>query len=229
MTSATWNSAALNGLYENSFNWDFNSIPGDSDTAFFGTSATTSISIVNFNERVGGWTFIPGASVYNFSIGSILSFFGGGITVNSGIVNVDIRGGVDFFNTSTAGEANITIENGGGLAYNDGSTAGGANILNDSGILIAIVFNGDSTAGNANITNNGKIIFRNNSTAGNAAINNSAGGKVALAYIGKRPPVRRVTRHCCGQGTAEAVRLAKIRSPLASRWRGTSSPPGCDD
>jgi autotransporter-associated beta strand protein len=179
MTSSTWRTVGFDGVYENDNDWSLNK-PGDSDTAFFGTSFITSISILAPDEKVGGWTFIPGALVYNFSIagGDKISFSGAGITVNSGIVKIDIGGTVGFLNTSTAGEANITIEDGGILAFDDGSTAGSATIINNGGINGGIGVNGDSTLGNANITNNSKIIFGDNSSAGNATINNNAGGLI---------------------------------------------------
>jgi hypothetical protein len=79
MTSSTWklSPGAGSDNYNNSTNWGLGK-PGEGETAFFGTSNVTSISIATTAE-VGEWIFNPGASQYSFSISGFATFlFTGG-------------------------------------------------------------------------------------------------------------------------------------------------------
>jgi autotransporter-associated beta strand protein len=71
---------------------------------------------------------------------------------------------IQFFNTSTAG--NATITNNRTLSFSDSSTAGNASLVNNA----VVDFFNTTTAGNATITNNGFMAFHDTSTAGNATI-----------------------------------------------------------
>jgi uncharacterized protein with beta-barrel porin domain len=106
------------------------------------------------------------------------------ITNNSdtGMGGVGGRATIQFFNTSTAGNANITNTSGAfgtaTIQFLDASTAGNAVInnvntgaLNNNGM---VQFLDTSTAANATITNNHTLQFNDNSTAGNAGIVNNA-------------------------------------------------------
>src|ERR1700730_13720685 len=104
MTSATWQVNATDGNYDNSINWTAANIPGAGDTAFFGTSNETSITIPDSspNGNVGAWVFNHHAANYSFlNNGSQLDFFGAGILVNGGSVNITNIGFVIFYNNST--------------------------------------------------------------------------------------------------------------------------------
>jgi autotransporter-associated beta strand protein len=173
---ATWNSTGT-GNFNTAGNWTPNTVP--TGTAFFGTSSQNSVSFAS-STTIGGWTFNPGASNYNLTIGSpvVLVFNGVGIVVNGGSVNITNNYGLGFTNASTAGNATITNNNGPGLTFFDTSTAGSATIINNQ----AIVFDNSSTAANATITNNtgAGIIFANSTTAGSATITNNGG----LAFDG---------------------------------------------
>ena len=72
MSNSTWsiNAASEPDSYHDAGNWSLG-VPTIGDTAFFGKSNTTSISI-GAGEEVGGWTFNPGASQYNFFLNNIL-------------------------------------------------------------------------------------------------------------------------------------------------------------
>ena len=67
-------------------------------TAFFDTSATTSLSIGT--ATVGGWTFNAGASNYDFTNSGIFEFSGAGIAVNGGSATITNNNGLNFYNTS---------------------------------------------------------------------------------------------------------------------------------
>jgi outer membrane autotransporter protein len=165
--NATWNTSPTDNNYNNSANWTPATVP--SGTASFGTSSTTMLTFSaasNTVNTVGGWTFNPGASAYQFALptsnpglnqpSSSLTFNGAGIVINGG-------------------SATITVINGGTLIFANNSTAGSATIQS-IGILSGIPsvqFMNNSTAGNATITNNVFWQFSGNSTAGNATILNS--------------------------------------------------------
>jgi autotransporter-associated beta strand protein len=99
-----------------------------------------------------------------------------------------------FFDTSTAGSANITIDQGicgagvgpcgAGLAmFLNNSTAGNATIVTQNGGALQFGIDVDtSSAGNAHITNNngGNTDFTAMTTAGNATIINNSGGTTSF-------------------------------------------------
>jgi autotransporter-associated beta strand protein len=95
-----------------------------------------------------------------------------------------------FFDSSTAGSANITIDQGicgggvgacgpGSAIFVNTSTAGNATIVTQNNAAVQFGFDAadTSSAGNAHITNNtgGNTNFEAMSTAGNATINNNGG------------------------------------------------------
>jgi autotransporter-associated beta strand protein len=174
--NATWNNpATVGGPTAGTFdfnaaaNWNTNAVPAD--TATFGASATSDLSFSSFATSIGGWTFTAAAAAYTFTNDRIVGFTGNGIVVNGGSVSItNTTGGtLQFFNTSTAGNAAITNNN--TLDFLDSSTAGNATITNASGGLMAFV--NSSTAGNASITNDGSLQFVDTSTGGNATITNN--------------------------------------------------------
>lgn len=174
---ATWN---LNGTgdFNTSGNWTPNAVP--TGTAFFGTSnpAQNSVSFSASTTAIGSWTLNPGASNYNFVIGSsfTVTFNGAGIVVNGGGATITNNGGFGFTNASTAGSATITNNN--AMGFFDTSTAGRATIINNIGA--GLTFDNASTAGSAAVTNNASMLFENTSTAGSATITNNGG----LAFDG---------------------------------------------
>ncbi len=99
-----------------------------------------------------------------------------------------------FFDTSTAGNAHITIDQGicgGGVGpcgpglalFANNSTAGSATIVTQHNA--ALQFDDTSSAGNAHITNNGggNTNFVDMSTAGNATIVNNGGGTTTFGIF----------------------------------------------
>ena len=65
MANATWNTTG-SGDYGLPSSWTDLLVPGGSDTAFFGTSSQTTISVGS--NDVGDWTFEPWSSVYTLSL-----------------------------------------------------------------------------------------------------------------------------------------------------------------
>ncbi|MCZ0734606.1 autotransporter domain-containing protein [Phreatobacter sp. AB_2022a] len=87
---------------------------------------------------------------------------------------VATSGEVNFYGTSTAGNANIT-NNGlspGGVTFRESSSAGTAAIVNNG----TLAFTDNSTAGAASISNFGEILFSGQARAGTAHIVNDVGG-----------------------------------------------------
>jgi autotransporter-associated beta strand protein len=170
MTDVTWNTSG-DGHYNTASNWSGGSLPGPTDTGFFGRSADTSISL-DSSTTVGEWFFVPGASQYSFTIvAATVVFSGGGIIVDGGSVNINNQQTLVFFNNSTAGKASIT--NNVTTLFNDVSTAGSAIIINKE----FIGFSSSSSAENAVITNNGTTAFFDLSTADSATIHTTNGGQ----------------------------------------------------
>lgn len=66
--SATWLANPGSADYDTGSNWNPATVP--TDTATFGTSATSSLTFSSPIDDVGGWTFNAGASNYTFTIGA---------------------------------------------------------------------------------------------------------------------------------------------------------------
>jgi autotransporter-associated beta strand protein len=160
MTIYHWLPVPINIDYGDPLNW-FPSVPNDASTpATFGSSATTDILVNTGTDlQVGEWIFTS-ATNYKFTIGSAppfgtsLNFYGGGIIVNAGSVN-------------------ITVDLGSGLFFNNTGSAGTATIGNNGFMQLV----GLSTLGSASMTNGGKLEFREESSAGSATIHTVAGGQ----------------------------------------------------
>jgi len=181
--SATWDLNPGSGDWNTAANWTPTTVPnGSADTATFGLSNTTDVSL-SANMQVNSITFTPAAtSSYTITAnpGFTLTISGAGITNNSGttqnfVTAVDGAGNLGqivFTNSATAGNSTIFMNSGGvapgasGAAggrtdFLDTSTAGSATITNLSGATGdthggLTAFGGSSTAGSATITNYGE-------------------------------------------------------------------------
>ena len=72
MANATWSFLASSGAdnYNNSGDWDSFVVPGMGDTAFFGPSNVTVVTVNNVStDYIDAWVFIPGSSQYSFALG----------------------------------------------------------------------------------------------------------------------------------------------------------------
>ena len=172
MTNSTWTGLSGTGDYNTAGNWSLG-IPGSIDTAFFGTSTVTDISMSTSNAEVGAWVFNPWARQYSFSLShSNLTFTGAGIIINcppasTPSIEIGIHSEIDFYDNSTAGGASITVDgNATRLQFHDGSTAGVALIYNS----IETFFSDNSSADHATIENHGDLEFMKYSDAGAATI-----------------------------------------------------------
>src|SRR5437016_5339267 len=117
MTDTTWATQPTDQFYDDGdslLNWSLGD-PGPADTAFFGTSTITDITILpnsNKDVQIKEWVFNSWAPNYSFTIvsGSVfyeVDFAGAGIVANGGSVTLlnDVFGTLVFFNDSTAGKA----------------------------------------------------------------------------------------------------------------------------
>jgi len=113
--SATWNLNPTSGDWNTATNWMPPTVPnGPTDTATFGVSNITGISIMSDGPvtEVNGIVFDPGASAYTITIsrGSPFVLSGVGITNNSGSLQnfsagafLSNLGRISFTNNATAG------------------------------------------------------------------------------------------------------------------------------
>src|SRR5579872_3298200 len=84
----TWLANPVDNNYNNSANWTPAApVNNGTATAGFGSSSVTSIGFSSFFDA-GSWTFNPGASNYQFSLGATSRFSGAGIAVNGGSVSI---------------------------------------------------------------------------------------------------------------------------------------------
>jgi autotransporter-associated beta strand protein len=201
---ATWDLNPGSGDWNTATNWMPITVPnGAEDTATFGLSNTTSVS-VSANTEVNGITFAAGATnpfTITASPTFALTLSGTGITNNSGVTQ-NLKTAVDgaanagliwFSNSATAG-SHTTFTNNGAMALKpQGNAVGGST-----------QFHNNSTAGSGTFINNGSSVnettqfggkpngggsteFFDNSTAANATfINNPAianGGSPGVTFF----------------------------------------------
>jgi autotransporter-associated beta strand protein len=189
--SSDWNADA---------NWSPPMAPEQAgDTATFNTSNITSL-FLSGDVTINSMTFNQGADAFTIDTsGHSFSFVGAGIVNNSAqtqTIMVGSGGIINFYNTSNAGNATITIsgdgtESGSGFVFfHDGSSAGNATIDNNAPTVLAptppdviptLAFLDSATAGTAVITNSGpgsSMGFFDTSTAENATITNSGPGSL---------------------------------------------------
>ena len=163
--SAEWKPNPTSGDWNTTANWTSMPIPnvvpnGPNDTATFGTSSMTSVSI-SANTQVNGITFTSVATKPSFTItanpGLTLTLSGAGITNNSGVTqNFVINGAgnngvISFTNRATAGTSTLFTNNAGAIS----NTVGG---ITD--------FRNSSTAGSGSFINNGAAVFPNHAGSG---------------------------------------------------------------
>jgi outer membrane autotransporter protein len=171
---ATWLLNPGTGDWNTAGNWTPVTVP--SNTAIFGASNTVSLTFSASPTSINTIQFNAGAPGYTFNVTGTLDINGTGIVNNSSNTpSFLLNGTLNFFNSSTSGNAAIT--NNVSLNFFNSSTAGSAIITSNSGLF----FNDSSTAGNANITTNAGLHFLNSSSAGAATITTNSGGGVFFA------------------------------------------------
>ncbi len=214
--SATWAANPGDNYWHEAANWSPQTVPDSpSDTATFATSSTTFIYLDD-SVALDGITFSPGASAFTIPVQFAdisLSFYGAGITNNSGIVqNFYADGASDgaglfyFYNSATAGTmTSFTIVGGSqssqgyiGFAYfYNTSTAGNASFTLTGGTGHdchggAVFFRDSASVGNATFTleggshqsaSGGELIFSDSSTAAQGTLVAYPGGGHASGSI----------------------------------------------
>lgn len=171
---ATWLANPGSGDFNTAANWNPAVVPGG--TASFGASNTTALTL-STNVNIYGFTFLPGAPAYTFTINPAEQLlFSYGSPSGGGIVN---GGSATFINNGG---------NTGGIYFYGYSTAGSATIINNSGLA----FYYDSTPGSATIVNNGSIAFDSSGPNGNSKISaGSIAGGGSFQLAGTRRAHRR--------------------------------------
>jgi autotransporter-associated beta strand protein len=186
--STQWDLDPISGDWNTAANWTPMGVPnGPADTATFGLSKTTNVSISEDTE-VNDLVFTPAATnPYSVTVrsGLTLTISGTGITNNSGTEqvfftgsdNFDDSGQIRFTNSSTAGNSSIfNIGRGSSISFFDRSTAGSASIHFPDDEGSSISFFDRSTAGNSSIEvvegagGRTRILFADHSSAGNSTI-----------------------------------------------------------
>ena len=204
--SATWDLNPGSGDWNTAANWTPMTVPnGTTDTATFGLSNTTGVSI-SANTTVNGITLTAAATnpyTVTASPGFTLTFTGTGITNKSGTAQNFVAaadgspGQIVFASGASAGDS-IIFTNKGGTGFNgiggvttflNSSTAANGNFTNNASDCLTCSagetrFFQTSTAGNGTFTNDGIAVssgiygrteFWGNSTAGNGTFTNNAG------------------------------------------------------
>jgi autotransporter-associated beta strand protein len=191
--SAEWNLNPTSGDWNTAANWTPMTVPnGPADTATFGLSNTTDVSI-SANTEVNSITFTSAAAnpyTITANPGLTLTISGVGITNNSGIAQrlfinsfpFDNFGEIVFTHSASAGNVNI-VSFGGLLQFSNSSTAGCATINNSSGGVVT--FFDTSTADNAFIGGDllSSVIFLDYSTAASATL--ISGDEGTLIFFGQ--------------------------------------------
>jgi autotransporter-associated beta strand protein len=114
-------------------------------------------------------------------------------TNNGTFLNGEVRGGIRFLDTSTAGDGRF-INNGGFTEFSDSSTAGNGSFTNNGGTVSGArggqtALSGSSTAGNSTLIANsgmngglgGTILFRENSAGGTARVEVFGNGSLDIS------------------------------------------------
>jgi autotransporter-associated beta strand protein len=190
--STQWDLDPISGDWNTAANWTPNGVPnGPADTATFGLSNTTDVSI-SANTEVNGITFTSAATnPYTVGVnpGITLTLSGVGITNNSGITQSFFLSGSDepgrsmqFSNRSSAGSATIFADTFSSIDFFNRSTAGSATV-NWTGIGASVQFFNTSTAGNLLLGTDGvgvgnSITFHDHSTAGSATLTPGDSGRL---------------------------------------------------
>jgi len=188
--SATWKHNPQSGDWNTETNWRPATVPnGSADTAFFGLSKITRLSI-SADTEVNGMVFDSSAGLNPFTItatpGFTLIISGLGIMNNSGTTQkfvsaVDAAGNgghIVFRNSATAGTSTMFVNNSsaaqfvgrGETAFYDSSSAANGTFINKGGTIFGSLggqtsFHDHSTAGNGVFTNEGGMVFDSFGTA----------------------------------------------------------------
>ncbi|HEY2712408.1 MAG TPA: autotransporter-associated beta strand repeat-containing protein [Chthoniobacterales bacterium] len=178
--SATWEARPATGNWSTPTNWTPATSPnGPNDIATFATSRMRSVAPEGATE-VNSIVFNPGASQFTIALlTTTLTISGTGVTNNSG-VNQNFAPGpgeIDFTNSATAGGSDVVFTNAGNVQFFNTSTAGNATFTNNG----AVKFFDNSTAGDVTLSNNAEVLFQSSSTAGNGTITNTGGGTVIFS------------------------------------------------
>jgi autotransporter-associated beta strand protein len=172
MARVNWKGSPGSNDYANPSNWSTGTVPTSLDVAVFGRSTMIYLTTPGFEVDASAWIFKRGVSQYSFttSMGDV-SFFGGGIIVRGGSVDITILLGTNFnfYNNATAGSAAIAVAHG-TLNFFDMSTAGRASIID--GDSAPVTFYGHSTGGQARIETQigAAMFFQDFSTGGHAQL-----------------------------------------------------------
>jgi autotransporter-associated beta strand protein len=192
---ATWNLNPTNNDWNTAANWTPATVPnGPSDTATFGSSSVTDVSLSAAVE-VEGIVFTPGADAFTITSNPdvALTISGAGVANSSGVlqnfVNLAHNSGAKlrFTRGATAGDSVVYTNPrplifGSLIRFEDNSTAGSAEFLNFTppygGVGGRIEFYGESTAGDGTFRNTGgaqggyppEINFHNRARAGQAVL-----------------------------------------------------------
>jgi hypothetical protein len=163
--SATWDLNPSSGDWNTAVNWTPDTVPnGPSDTATFGASNTTDVSI-SADTEVNGITFTA-AATKSYTIGPghgvTLTVSGTGVTNNSGVTQSFTNSPIGFFNAGT-------------IVFTNHATAG-TNVFyevsSDLTLPAQLTFKNNSTAGGAamEIENGADTNFTDHASAGNASM-----------------------------------------------------------
>jgi autotransporter-associated beta strand protein len=183
--SAQWDLNPISGDWNTAANWTPMGIPnGPADTATFGLSNTTNVSI-SANTEVNGIIFTAVATnpyTITASAPFTLRLTGTGITNNSGstqhfVTTVGANGEfglIVFSNSATAGNSTTFTNNGGVLS----GAPGGSTVFHDSSSAASATLIANSGTGGGG---GGQIVFDGNSTGGTSRVELFGNGSLDIS------------------------------------------------
>src|SRR5262249_41879279 len=147
MANATWLSSPGSNDFDTGSNWSTGSVPGQNDTASFGTSNTEALTFSQTATSVGTLSFASGTA-YSFTLNHQLALYGSGLVDGGGnsAPTFTLSASLTSKNSSSAVNATITCAPGASITFNNPSTAGNATI-GGTGYTVTI-----NEAGTMNLT-----------------------------------------------------------------------------
>jgi autotransporter-associated beta strand protein len=192
--SATWSLNPVNNQWNGAKNWTPTTVPyGENDIATFGTSNVNDVMLGvtpngDAGNTLGGIVVGPGTSAYTITMTAVLgqtsylSFYGAGITNNSGVTqnfiaaqsSISDSARIYFENSSSAGD-NVVITNqasapgpyyGAFTSFDGFSTAGRATIINEGSTVSGTIWGGFTDLGSSSGAESATFINNSGSVSG---------------------------------------------------------------
>src|SRR5262245_46004932 len=120
MANATWLQNPGSNDFDTGSNWSTGSVPGQNDTASFGTSNIEALTFSQNATSVGTLSFASNTT-YSFTLSHQLALYGSGLVDGGGnsAPTFTLSGSLTFNNSSSAGNATINCATGASITFNN--------------------------------------------------------------------------------------------------------------